>query len=179
MIKGVSTRGISFAFVVAVVAALLALLAYGMVGGKEAQGGPIDVRRRPAPDFTLELFDGGQITLSELKGRPVVVNFWASWCKACKEEAPVLEAGWRTYRDRGVMFIGIDFKDTEADALAHIREFGKTYPIGPDPGHVAVDYGLLGIPETFFIDKEGIIVHRHIGAVKEADITSNLEELLR
>ena len=174
-------RYISLGFVVAVVGGLLSVLAYGMAAGRGSEGrtGAFPVRERPAPDFTLNLFDGGKLTLSELKGRAVIINFWASWCKACKEEAPVLEAGWQKYREKGVVFIGLNFRDNEADARAHIKEFGKTYPIGPDPGNLSVDYGVLGVPETFFINREGVIVGRWIGALNKEKLEAYVEDLLR
>jgi len=176
--RGLPLRGLSFAFVIAVVVALLVVLAYGMIGqGRERSSFP--VRRRPAPDFTLALYTGGQLSLAELKGKPVVVNFWASWCKPCREEAPILEEGWRKYRERGVVFVGVNFQDDEDEARAFLQKFKITYPTGPDPGHVAVDYGVLGVPETFFIDREGIIVNRFIGPLTRERLADLVEELLR
>ncbi|HIP71854.1 MAG TPA: TlpA family protein disulfide reductase, partial [Anaerolineae bacterium] len=94
-----------------------------------------------APDFTLTSFDGETITLSELRGQVVIINFWASWCPPCREEAPYLEATWRKYKDQGVVFIGVDYVDTETAALAYIEEFDITYFNGPDVGtRISYDY---------------------------------------
>ena len=83
-----------------------------------------------APDFTLNTFEGETIRLSDLRGQVVVINIWASWCVPCRDEAPVLERLWREYRDRGVVFLGVDYADTEREARAFIAEFGLTYPNG-------------------------------------------------
>lgn len=129
-------------------------------------GALVDVDPRPADDFTLPLFDGGSIQLSELRGQVVVLNFWASWCPPCREEARDLEAAWRTLRDEGVIFIGINIWDDRDDALAFIEEFGVTYPNGPDESNsIPVDYGLTGIPETFIIDVDGRIAAKFVGPV--------------
>lgn len=135
---------------------------------------------RPAADFTLPLFDGGELTLSSLKGQPVVINFWASWCPPCREEAPVLERVWRLYEERGVTFIGVDIQDTEEDARAFIREFDITYPNGRDlKGRITIDYGVGGIPVTFFIDREGLIASRWVGSLNEDLLVARIVELLK
>ena len=141
---------------------------------------------RPAPDFELPLLPpyraewGERFRLSEHRGKPVVLNFWASWCyPACYEEAPVLEAAWRAYKDR-VLFFGINTQDKEAAALEFIRRFGLTFPQGYDPrGKVGIDYGMYGVPETFFIDAEGRVRYRHAGAIEAPDLEKRLAEVLR
>ena len=142
--------------------------------------------RRPAPDFTLPVLPpyredwGETLRLSDHLGKkPVVLNFWASWCLPCYEEAPVLEATWRRYRDR-VLFLGINTQDKEEEALRFIAQFGLTFPQVYDPrGRVGVDYGMYGVPETFFIDREGRVLARHAGAIDEATLERYLEEALR
>ena len=154
--------------------AVLALLAYGVLakGQEPLSGGP-------APDFTLHLFNGGQLSLSELRGQVVVVNVWASWCPPCRDEAPVLELAWRRYRDRGVTFVGVDYMDTEPAALAFIEEFRVTYPNGPDlGGRIAEAYRLQGVPETFFVTRQGEIAEVFVGPLSEARLTAILERLL-
>jgi cytochrome c biogenesis protein CcmG/thiol:disulfide interchange protein DsbE len=117
-------------------------------------------RQGPAPDFTLTTFDGQMIHLAELRGQVVVVNFWASWCTPCADEAPDLEAAWQTYKDQGVMVVGVDYLDTEAEALAYLERFDITYPNGPDLGtKIAQAYRIRGVPETFVIDREGNVVY--------------------
>jgi cytochrome c biogenesis protein CcmG/thiol:disulfide interchange protein DsbE len=170
-------RLLSIGFVVAVAATLVAVLAVGLAGGGDTTG---SVRmNRTAPDFTIELFSGGTFTLSEMQGKPVVANIWASWCRACRDEAPVLEEGWQTYRGRGVLFVGIDVMDDRGDALKFLEEFGVTYPNGPDKGgDIFTDYGATGVPETFFINAEGTIVLRFMGPLNREQLSAFVEELL-
>ena len=136
---------------------VLALLAYGFK--LDPRDIPSPLVGRPAAPFALTSFDGTPMTLDALRGKVVVLNFWASWCyPACYEEAPVLERGWRAYRDRGVVVLGVDIQDKDEAGRKFIRDFGLTFPNAPDPsGRVSVDYGVYGVPETFFIDREGRI----------------------
>ncbi len=166
--------------VILVIAGFAALLAAGLSMDEPLTGASGAARvSRPANDFTLPLFSGGEITLSSLKGDPVVINFWASWCDPCRDEAPALEKAWQLYRDRGVTFIGVDLQDTEEAALAFIEEFGITYPNGPDlNGRIMIDYGVGGIPVTFFVDREGMIASRWVGPVDENMLVERIEELL-
>lgn len=157
-----------------VVLALLGLLAWGL---KRAQAGPID--EGLAPDFSITGFDGRKATLSELRGQVVIVNFWASWCPPCREEAAYLEQTWRKYKDRGVVFIGVDYVDTEKEALAYIKEFDITYINGPDVGtRISQAYNIQGVPETFFVAKNGELRGVHIGPLKAPQLDEKIEELL-
>jgi cytochrome c biogenesis protein CcmG/thiol:disulfide interchange protein DsbE len=110
----------------------------------------------------------------------VVLNFWASWCyPACYEEAPVLEAAWRAYRQRGVMVVGVDIQDTEAAGRRFIEQFGLTFPNAPDPrGRVSIDYGVYGVPETFVIDRRGLIRKKLVGGVTADALREAIEPLL-
>jgi cytochrome c biogenesis protein CcmG/thiol:disulfide interchange protein DsbE len=157
---------------------VLALLAYGFL--LDPRDIPSPLVGRPAAAFTLTAFDGTPLALDSLRGKVVVVNFWASWCKpACYDEAPVLERTWRTYRERGVMVVGVDMQDTPEAAQAFIRRFELTFPNAPDPGgKVAVEYGVYGVPETFFVDRQGTIRAKHVGAVTDEVIRGKLEPLL-
>lgn len=153
---------------------LLALLAWGLIDSRSGV-----VSSGIAPDFTLESFEGKTITLSELKGQVVVINFWASWCPPCREEAAYLEATWRKYKDQGVIFIGVDYADTEAEALAYIDEFDITYFNGPDLGtRISQAYNIQGVPETFFVGKDGEIQDVHIGPLFAPTLDQKIESLL-
>ena len=148
-------RGLVYAFVLA----LLGLLGWGLI---RVQAGPRD--RGPAPDFSLTTFEGEIITLSELTGNVVVINFLASWCPPCRDEALYLEAIWRKYKDQGVVFIGVDYVDTEQEALAYIDEFEITYPNGPDlRTEISQAYRIKGVPETFFVAQDGTLRGVKIG----------------
>jgi cytochrome c biogenesis protein CcmG/thiol:disulfide interchange protein DsbE len=157
---------------------VLALLAYGF------RLDPRDVKSpllgRPAAPFTLTSFEGAPMDLAGQRGKVVVLNFWASWCHpACYEEAPVLEQGWRTYRDRGVVVLGVDIQDKDEAGRKFIRDFGLTFPNAPDrTGKVSVDYGVYGVPETFFIDRQGAIRVKHVSAVTERVFRETVEALL-
>ena len=140
-----------------------------------------------APDFTLQLFDGyydefedGSITLSDLKGRVAVINFWASWCVECRVEAEDLEATWRDYREDGVVFIGIDFDDTEVKAKDYLQSFGITYPNGLDGRGLITDnrYHITGVPETFVVDRSGQIAFVKIGPFQPGELRRELEQIL-
>lgn len=154
------------------------LLAYGFMRDPRYIQSPLIGRQ--APDFTLKLFDGGTLSLKELRGKVVLVNFWASWCPPCRAEAPALEAGWQKYKNKNVVFVGVNIQDTEKDARAFIEEFGITYLNGWDLSRkVAVDYGVWGIPETFFLDWEGRITYKHVGAVEMGIMAVKLGEALK
>lgn len=156
------------------VLALLALMAFGLV---KTTSGPLE--SGPAPDFTLVGYDGRTVTLSQLRGNVVIVNFWASWCLPCREEAAYLERTWREYRDRGVVFIGVDWVDTEREAIAYIQEFDVTYVNGPDIGERIADaYRIRGVPETFFIDQAGLLQGVKIGPLSPPELDERIDQLL-
>jgi len=174
-------RVLPFGIVILIVVGFIILLWTGLARKEPLTGtsGATQINR-PAADFTLPLFDGGNITLSNLRGKPVVLNFWASWCPPCREEAPTLEKIWQIYKENEVTFIGVDIQDREADARAYIEEFGITYPNGPDiGGKITIDYGVSGIPVTFFINREGRIVSRWVGAISEGLLRARIEEILQ
>ncbi|HEX3178122.1 MAG TPA: TlpA disulfide reductase family protein [Methylomirabilota bacterium] len=157
---------------------LLALLAYGF--RVDPHSIPSPLVGRPAASFALTPFEGAPITLQALRGKVVVVNFWASWCNpACYEEAPVLERAWRTYQGRGVVVLGVDMQDTPEAAQTFIRRFDLTFPNAPDVGgKMAVEYGVYGVPETFFVDRAGRIRAKHVGALTDEIVRGTLEPLL-
>ncbi len=157
---------------------LLALLAYGFrVNPREI---PSPLVGRPAAAFALQAYAGTPLTLEAQRGKVVVLNFWASWCyPACYEEAPVLERQWRAYRERGVVVLGVDIQDKAEAGRKFIRDFSLSFPNALDTtGKLSVDYGVYGVPETFFIDRQGRIRAKHVGAVTDEAFSTNVERLL-
>ncbi len=138
------------AFVV-VPALFMAVLAVGLIrtnAPKVRQG-------QLAPDFSLPMVGGGTLSSGDLKGSPVVVNFWASWCDPCNQEAPDLQATWQQYRSKGVRVVGVDYEDQQPDAMAFVARHGVSYPSVIDHGgQLATAFGVRGVPETFFIDAQ-------------------------
>jgi cytochrome c biogenesis protein CcmG/thiol:disulfide interchange protein DsbE len=138
-----------------------------------------------APDFEVQFFNGYEwegktaANLSDFKGQPVILNFWASWCAECRIEADLLEDTWRAYRDEGVVFLGVAYVDVEPKSIAYLEEFDITYPNGPDlRSSVSSKYEITGVPETFFIDREGKISHIQIGPVSEPMLIGLIDQLL-
>jgi len=160
---------------------LIGLFAFGLRARGEAQ-----VSSGPAPDFAIMSFEGQAIKLSELRGKVVVINIWASWCPPCREEAPFLEKTWQQYKDRGVVFLGVDYVDSETAAKAYLKEFGITYFNGPDIGsEIYQRYRAKGVPETYFVGKNGNLAGNVLGPITrdsafmtERQFIQKLEELL-
>jgi cytochrome c biogenesis protein CcmG/thiol:disulfide interchange protein DsbE len=163
---------------------LLAILALAM---KRSQQGIVKVGDT-VKDFTLTTFSddahpaGQQIRLADLRGKVALVNFWASWCKPCEQEAPDLEAAWRAYKDSGeVVFLGIDYVDTEPEARSYIAKFDITYPNGPDLGtRISQAFNRnMGVPETYIIDRQGKLRFIQIGPFQSvAEIQAIIDPLL-
>ena len=135
---------------------------------------------KKVPDFTAPLLAGdGELSLSDLSGKPVVLNFWASWCIPCEDEAPLFERAHEEYGDR-IAFLGVDIRDARSDALEFVERYGLSYPSVRDEGmRVYADYGLTGQPETFFIDADGVLVEHVAGPVDEAGLFQILDVLVR
>lgn len=171
---------------VGVVVLFVGLLVYGLLS--KATNRRIDEalgkgETAPAPSFQLPVLEPGRLppplaarlkgplatdslSLAELRGTPFVLNFWASWCIPCREEAPILESGWRRFGPRGVLFLGLNMQDLTSDARAFLEKFEVTYPTIRDQGNdVAHRYGVTGVPETYFVDARGGVVGHVIGVV--------------
>lgn len=164
--------GIIVAF--AVLLAILGLLAWGL---HKSQAGQRDSGK--APDFTLTGYDGRVVTLISLRGQVVVINFWASWCVPCRQEAAYLERTWRKYKDRGVVFIGVDYVDTEKEARQYIQEFDITYINGPDLGtRISQAFNIKGVPETYYVDRDGTLRGMTIGPLQSPELDQRIDQLL-
>lgn len=178
-------------FAIGAVLLLLALLAYGLTttgSSTRVDQSLADGEAPLAPSFDLPILelgtiptdleprlraelDDGDLSLGELEGTPFVLNFWASWCDPCREEAPILEAGWRRHGPQGVLYLGLNMQDVTDDARAFLDEFGITYPtIREQTNEVAVSYGATGIPETYFVSGQGRIVSHVIGVVSPGQL---------
>jgi cytochrome c biogenesis protein CcmG, thiol:disulfide interchange protein DsbE len=133
-----------------------------------------------APDFYLELFDGSDFQLSEQKGKVVLINFWASWCAACREEAPLLQAMYREYQDDGLLIIGVNWLESSRQkALDYVDEFGITFPNGEDVSEIVARlYNITAVPESFLIDKDGNIQQAIIGIINIDELSITIETLL-
>lgn len=133
-----------------------------------------------APDFTLTLYGSGdEFTLSEQKGKIVVVNFWGSWCPPCRDEAPDFQAIHEQYADQGVVLVGVNYRDVESRALSFIDEYGITYLNGLDVGErITTRYNIAAAPETFIIDRNGEIFEFYLGPVNYAELAGTLDRAL-
>ncbi len=140
----------------------------------------------PAPAFAVTVWNwdeialaGQRLSLDSLKGKTIVLNFWASWCTSCQQEAPIFERAWNDYKEQGVVFIGVNTEDTDSAARAYIREYGLTYPHAPDAGGRAEKaYRITGIPETFIINGDGQIMHHFISSPNERDLRNEIDRAL-
>ena len=172
-----SRLGIIAAVIIATV--FIALLFLGM------RKAVVDRPDGVAPDFEVQFFNGYEwedrsaASLSDFKGQPVVLNFWASWCVECRIEADLLENTWREYRDDGVIFLGVAYVDVEPKSIDYLQEYNITYPNAPDlRSSVSDKYDITGVPETFFIDQEGNVIHIQLGPVSETMLTGLIDQML-
>lgn len=161
--------GLAIALIVAV------LLAYAVLAK------PLDPPQigGPVPDFTFTALDGSSMDLSDRRGEVVVVNFFASWCDPCRQEAAALEQTWRAYQDQGVQFFGIAYKDADSKAQAFLDEFDVSYSSTVDvTNRAAREYGVTGVPETFVIDRQGLLVYHFLGPITQAQLAQQIERAL-
>jgi cytochrome c biogenesis protein CcmG/thiol:disulfide interchange protein DsbE len=158
---------------IGLVALLFVLLIWALVTeeGGDLAASANSGERPSAPEFALERLDGeGELALSSLQGKAVVLNFWASWCLPCKDEAPYLEQVWRQNRERGLVVVGLDAKDFRRDARRFAERFELSFPLVFDgPGDTLAGWGVTGFPETFVLDREGRVVQAFLGDVSSDD----------
>jgi len=179
-------RGVPLWVQILIWAFLFSFLVLMGVGVTRAQQGTIQPGDE-VPDFSLTLFSGyehngqSKVKLSELRGKVVFINFWASWCKPCEQEAAVLEEAWKYYQpSRNVVFLGVDHVDTEPEARIFLKNFGNTYPNGPDVGtRISQMFRIQGVPETYIIDTNGILRYVKLGPFLSVDeIRAMIDPLL-
>jgi cytochrome c biogenesis protein CcmG/thiol:disulfide interchange protein DsbE len=160
-----------------IAALLVFVLVIGIALFRRNQAQP--VMGDTAPDFELTSYDGQSYRLEELRGRIVILNFWANWCAPCHAEAPQLEQVYREYADNGVLLLGINWLDIESEALSFIERYDLSYPSASDAGEHAYNaYHVQGLPETFVIDSQGKIAATFIGAVTYEQLSAVLDRLL-
>lgn len=166
----IQTSGVPRWIQIIIWVALLGLLALVAFFLQKAQK-PMAEVGKPIPSLSFQFYDGYQaagnatMNLSDLRGKVVVLNVWASWCKPCEQEAPQLQQGWEMYQDKGLVLIGVDYVDTPSGAMSYLKKFKITYPNAPDL-QSAISSVLnrnMGVPETYFIDKTGVLRHVEIG----------------
>lgn len=147
--------------------------------GKDPHHIPFGLLGKPAPPFTLRRLDSGEpVTLEQLKGRPLVLNFWASWCGPCRQEHPVLEWAAKNWGDQ-VQFYGVIYEDTEENAKEFLARHGSGFPQLVDPkSSMAVDYAVTGVPETYFIDRDGIIRGKYAAPIDPQTMAERIRQIL-
>jgi cytochrome c biogenesis protein CcmG/thiol:disulfide interchange protein DsbE len=172
-------RTVGLLIVLGLILALVTLLALGLRSESS-----VLLQGKSAPDFELTAFNaehnGERFSLADLHGQVVVLNFWASWCVECDKEMALLEQAWQDYRDREVWIIGVDYLDIDTKGLAYLDRYGITYPNGPDIGsRMYQDYQCTGVPETFFIDGQGVVQHVQIGPLTRHQLYGLLDQMLQ
>lgn len=172
---------------VAPVIAFFGLLAWGVLHQDAKPGslavydstGEAAVKVRVMPQFTLRTFDDAQFESIALQGKVVMIDFWASWCPPCKAEAPTLNRVYQAYKAKGVEFVGVAIWDRDVDVQKFLDAAGTSFTTGKDPrGELAVEFGLTGIPEKYFVNAHGEIVRKFVGPLDEARLSKVLDEIL-
>lgn len=167
-------------------AGLMVLLGWKMAQGSYKGGpsvftrlGEVPVQRAVPLELSLTTLEGRTLSATDLRGQVVMVDFWASWCPPCRDEARLLQEVWERYRERGVVFVGIAIWDSDPEVRAFLERYGIRYPIALDGrGTLAVEYGVTGVPEKYFFDRNGLLRRRFVGPMTEAALTETLDSLI-
>ena len=184
---GARKRNLIILFSLIPILLLFALLGWALAQSEGNPGGfgvnskfrELTVEHRTAPEFMGKDLDGDVVSLSGLRGKVVMLDFWSSWCPPCRKEAPVLAQVYREYESRNVEFVGLAIWDRQGNVDNYVQEFDMSYPnLIDDRGQIGIDYGVSGIPEKFFIDADGNLVRKFIGPMDEEELRAVLEELL-
>lgn len=162
----------------AILAGIIMVIVFGKGLSLDPKKIPSPLVGQEAKSFSVVLLQGGEdllgrktdlLEMEDLKGIPTIINFWASWCSNCAEEAGIFESFWKRHKGERIRIIGIAVHDSSEAALGFAKELGKTYPIGLDEeGRIALNYGVTGVPETVFIDANGKVMHKEVGQVNRA-----------
>ncbi len=162
---------------IVVVVTTLIVVVLGMGFGSDPHSVPSVLAGKPAPACALSSLDGEQLSLADLGGKPILLNFWSTWCVPCKTEHALLQRASQAYGDR-VEFIGIVYQDTAENARGYLKRLGSNYRQFMDPNsECAIDYGVAGVPETFFINPQGVVFTKQVGPVTPAVIRDNLRAM--
>lgn len=165
---------------IGIILAIVIVFVYGIYFASNPREIPSSQIGKKAFGIKTVTFDGQPVTLERYKGKPIVLNFWASWCTTCWKEAHILEAAHQKYTPLGAVFIGIAINDEREASLKFIKKYNKTYVLAPDDstGNISLDYGVTAVPETFLIDKNGIIENKVLGAIHNDVIDQFLKKEL-
>ena len=178
--KSNAIKGIAILILAILISLFAIFLATGLANQASATGRSGEqLIGRKAPEFFAESINGKPVSLSNYPESPIILNFWASWCPPCRAEAPGLEKIWRENMDSGLVLLGVNVQDTEEDALKYLKDFGITFPnILDHGGQITIDYGVTGLPVTFFINRDGRVLGRWVGAISESGLWNNARLLL-
>ncbi|MFZ3089207.1 MAG: TlpA disulfide reductase family protein [Nitrospirota bacterium] len=171
------TKGFIRLFIFIIITTLL----FACTKKKEDESGlPGPNKGNPAPSFTLKDINDNDVSLSSYKGKVIIVNFWATWCKPCQEEMDDLESAYKKNNDKGLVILGVDVREEKKDVLNFLKKYKVSYPILMDfDGKVVKDYQVMGVPTSYFIDRDGIIRERIFGGMNELVIEATLDDLFR
>ncbi len=168
-------KGRAGLLIILVAALVVAALAYALISANQ----PAAKVGQPAPAFSITTREGIKVDSQILANNVVVVNFFASWCKPCQEEAAGLEAVWKEYRARKVFFLGVTYEDTNEEVTKFLKTYGVSYLIANDDGTLSDQFGVTGVPETYIISSDGALAFKQIGAMDADELRAELNKLLR